>query len=104
VWDGTKLSTNGQGDKMAKQYDHYTVAVRPEEADEFEQKLQKIKDHYGIESTSTIFKILINGWAELHWKAQKYDQIKDMILGFEAYYKYKKGELVHVERDGRSTF
>ena len=89
---------------MTKQYTNYSVAVSSEELDEFEQKLQRIKDYFGIESTSTVIQKMVDEWSDLHWKAQRYDQIKDMILGFEAYYKYRKGELVDVERDGRSIF
>jgi len=89
---------------MTKQYTNYSVAVSSEELDEFERKLQRIKDYFGIESTSTAIQKMVDEWSDLYWKAQKYDQIKDMILGFEAYYKYRKGELVDVERDGRSIF
>ena len=84
---------------MTKQYTNYSVAVSSEELDEFEQKLQRIKDYFGIESTSTVIQKLVDEWTDLHWKAQKYDQIKDIILGFEAYYKYRKGEFIDVERD-----
>ncbi|KYK38157.1 MAG: hypothetical protein AYK18_07940 [Theionarchaea archaeon DG-70] len=93
---------SGQVDYMAKQYSHFTVAVPPEELEEFEQKLQGIKDYFGIERTSTVIQKMVDEWADLHWKAQKYDQIKDTILGFEAYHKYKKGELIYAERDRRT--
>ena len=87
---------------MTKQYTNYSVAVSSEELDEFEQKLQRIKDYFGVESTSTVIQKLVDEWADLRWKAQKYDQVKDIILGFEAYHKYKKGELIYAERDRRS--
>jgi len=89
---------------MARQYSHVTVAISPEKLDEFEQLLQEIKDCYGIDSTSTVIQRLLKDWAELKWKAQKYDQLKDIILGFEAYYQYKKGELIHADRGERPDF
>jgi hypothetical protein len=85
---------------MTKQYTNYTVAVSPEELDKFEKKLQRIKDYFGIDSTSTVIQKIIDTWAELQWKAQKYDQLKDTFLGFEAYYKYEKGEFTDAH-DGR---
>ena len=84
---------------MTTLYSHFTIAVKPAELNEFEKKLQEIKDLLGIESTSTVFQKMVNEWAELHWKAQKYDQLKEMILGFEAYYKYKEGGLLIAEKD-----
>ena len=77
---------------MTTLYSHFTIAVKPAELTEFERKLQEIKDLLGIESTSTVFQKMVNEWAELHWKAQKYDQLKDTVLGFEAYHKYEMGE------------
>ncbi len=47
---------------------------------------------------------LVDEWAEIQWKAQKYDQLKDTILGFEMYYRYRKGELVCGEGDDRTIF
>ena len=82
---------SGQGDLVTTLYSHFTIAVKPAELTEFEKKLQEIKDLFRIESTSTVFQKMVNEWAELHWKAQKYDQLKEIILGFEAYYKYKEG-------------
>lgn len=46
-------------------------------------------DYFGTESTSTVIQKMINEWAEIHWKAQTYDQLRDMILGYEAYHKYE---------------
>ena len=77
---------------MTTLYSHFTIAVKPAELTEFEKKLQEIKDLLGIESTSTVFQKMVNEWAELHWKAQKYDQLRDTVLGFEAYRKYEMGE------------
>ena len=84
---------------MTTLYSHFTIAVKPAELTEFEKKLQEIKDLLGIESTSTVFQKMVDEWAELHWKAQKYDQLKEMILGFEAYYKYKEGGFLIAEKD-----
>ena len=78
---------------MTTLYSHFTIAVKPAELTEFEKKLQEIKDLLGIESTSTVFQKMVNEWAELHWKAQKYDQLKDTVLGFEAYRKYERREV-----------
>ncbi len=89
---------------MKKQYTHVTAAISPEELEEFEKKLQKIKDHYGIESSSTIIQKIISEWEELYLKAQKYDQVRDMILQFEMLNKYRKGELAYAEGDERSLF
>ena len=55
-------------------YSHFTIAVNLAEFNEFEKKLQEIKDLFGIEK-------------------KKYDQLRDTILGFEAYHKYKMGEV-----------
>jgi len=76
---------------MTRQYSHFTVAVSSEELDEFVQKLQEIKDYFGTESTSTVIQKMINEWADIHWKAQKYDQLRDTVLGYEAYHKYERG-------------
>ncbi len=89
---------------MRRQYSNYTIAVAPEEQEHFERKLQRIKEYFRIESTSTVIQKLVDEWAEIQWKAQKYDQLKDTILGFEMYYKYKKGELVCGEGDDRTIF
>jgi hypothetical protein len=83
---------------MTRLYSHFTIAVKPKELAEFERKLQKIKDSLGIESTSTVFQKMVDEWADLYWKAQKYDQLKEIILGFEAYYKYKEGA-IDAEKD-----
>jgi hypothetical protein len=83
---------------MTRLYSHFTIAVKPGELTEFERKLQKIKDSLGIESTSTVFQKMVDEWADLYWKAQKYDQLKEIILGFEAYYKYKEGA-IDAEKD-----
>jgi len=87
---------------MTRQYSHFTVAVSSEELDEFVQKLQEIKDYFGTESTSTVIQKMVNEWAEIHWKAQTYEQLRDIILGYEAYHKSEKGG-VNVEREGRSV-
>ncbi|MBU7017855.1 MAG: hypothetical protein HXS44_10115 [Theionarchaea archaeon] len=78
---------------MTRLYSHFTIAVKPADLTEFERKLQKIKDSLGIESTSTVFQKMVDEWADLYWKAQRYDQLKEIILGFEAYYKHKEGVL-----------
>jgi hypothetical protein len=84
---------------VTKQYAHYTVAVSPDELEDFEEKLQAIKDHFGTESTSTVFQKMVDEWTDIHWKSQKYDQLKDILLGFEAYNRSN----THVERTGRPT-
>jgi hypothetical protein len=78
---------------MTRLYSHFTIAVKPKELTEFERKLQKIKDSLGIESTSTVFQKMVDEWADLYWKAQKYDQLRETILGLEAYHKYEMGEV-----------
>lgn len=85
---------------MSRQYQHFTVAVPPAEVDEFERRLQKIKDALGLESTSAVIQKIVSEWAELYWKAQKYDQLRDVILGFEAYYRHRKGELAYEGDEG----
>ncbi len=52
----------------------------------------------------TVIQRTIYEWEELYWKAQKYEQLKDIILGFDAYAKSGKGELTYVEGDERSVF
>ena len=71
----------------------FTWNMYTAELTEFERKLQKIKDSPGIESTSTVFQKMVDEWADLYWKAQKYDQLKETILGLEAYHKYERGEI-----------
>ena len=83
---------SGEGGLVATMYSHFINAVKSAELTEFEKKLQEIKDLFGIESTSTVFQKMVNKWAELHWKAQIYDQLRDTILGFEAYHEYEMGE------------
>lgn len=76
-------------------YTKYTVAIKDEEVNHFEQCLQVIKEFLNEEKTSTAIQKVIEIFPEISDKARKYDQLAEMVLAFETLSKYRKGELVH---------